>query len=717
MLPKSSETVKVAVRCRPLNEDEINDRRQSIITTDTTRREIIVKNPKADSNESHKTFTFDQVYGIDSTQEQIYQDSAYSIVESVLEGYNGTIFAYGQTGSGKTYTMEGNLKKPQDRGIIPRAFDHIFEGLQATSGKQYLISCSFLEIYNEEIRDLLSANISNKLQLGEKKSGGFYVKNLTNFQVKDVQTMLQKFSEGAFSRATGATAMNPGSSRSHSMFTVTVERGEVSPDGKSHIVVGKLNLVDLAGSERCSKTGATDVRFKEGVNINQSLVTLGNVISALTDPSASYIPYRYSKLTRLLQDSLGGNTKTIMIANVGPADWNIEETLQTLRYANRAKNIKNKPKINEDPKDTMLKEYNNEIMKLRAQLMAIQSGKPINIGSLQLGENVEFVEKIVIVDDSEKINELQEKISREKEAIRQRAEEERLKIERQKNLAIERREQLLAALKEKEEAEQRSRKAQENLLLRLKNMEEKLIIGDKVTEKAHRQEKQLLKARMQLEEKKQEEMRLAEALIEKEDQKLLMENKFKTVNEELVDKKNKIQKVYSKYQEIKAQIQEQADEFAREKEEFMDQIWRLQQELKLRELMIETFVPAEESAKIDERARWDDESDEWVLLPPAERLRRPESAIGLKRPIAESSLVAAALGEANPRHKYENVLQLNLDMPTKNTEQYRRSSTNQRARTKVNAVLREQENEMSIMQDENQPNIALEFSYVEGKSF
>jgi kinesin family protein 3/17 len=169
--------------------------------------------------------------------------------------------------------------------------------------------------------------------------------------------MMEVFNEGTANRHVRATNMNEASSRSHSLFTVTIESSEIGADGKSHIKVGKLNIVDLAGSERQSKTGATGEGLKEATKINLSLSTLCHVISSLTDPKCTYVPYRDSKLTRLLQDSLGGNTKTVMIANIGPADSNADETLSTLRYASRAKNIENKPRINEDPKDTMIREF------------------------------------------------------------------------------------------------------------------------------------------------------------------------------------------------------------------------------------------------------------------------------------------------------------------------------------------------------------------------
>lgn len=256
----------------------------------------------------------------------------------MLEGYNGTIFAYGQTGTGKTHTISGIPKDPTHKGIMPRSFDTVFKSIECDSKCQYLVRASYLEIYNEEIRDLLSKNGQNKLELKEK-DGTVYVKDLSTFVVKSPEDMMEVFNEGTVNRHVRATNMNDTSSRSHSIFTITIESSQIGPDGKSHIKVGKLNIVDLAGSERLDKTGAQGEGAKEGIKINLSLSTLCHVISSLTDPKCTFVPYRDSKLTRLLQDSLGGNTKTCMIANIGPADYNMDETLSTLRYASRAKNI------------------------------------------------------------------------------------------------------------------------------------------------------------------------------------------------------------------------------------------------------------------------------------------------------------------------------------------------------------------------------------------
>jgi len=228
------------------------------------------------------------------------------------------------------------------------------------------VRCSYLEIYNEAILDLLANHQGHggdreNLKIKEDPNKGIYVQDLTNVVVKSVPELEKLIIAGIKNRKVGETAMNKDSSRSHSIFTIHVETAEEAPDGSQKFKAGKLNLVDLAGSERQSKTQATGDRLKEAQKINLSLSALGNVIAALVNGKSTHIPYRDSKLTRLLQDSLGGNTKTVMVAAVSPADYNYDETLSTLWYASRAKSIKNKPKINEDPKDALLREYESEI--------------------------------------------------------------------------------------------------------------------------------------------------------------------------------------------------------------------------------------------------------------------------------------------------------------------------------------------------------------------
>lgn len=342
----------------------------------------------ANNGDVDKNFSYDAVYGADSTQRQVYDETAFPLVESVIQGYNGTIFAYGQTGCGKSHTMMGE-GKDELRGIIPTAFEHIYGYIDDSKNgnKKFLVRCSYLEIYNEDVRDLLSSDIERKLELKENEKKVVYVKDLNIVTVKNVADIEQLMVKGMSMRKTGATAMNEQSSRSHSIFTIYIETSEDVPDGKGGTAQryrsGKLNLVDLAGSERQTKTKAEGQRLKEAAKINLSLSALGNVISALVAGEKNHIPYRDSKLTRLLQDSLGGNTKTVMIAALSPADYNYDETLSTLRYASRAKSIKNKPVINEDPKDALLKQYEDEIKQLRAALQGTTAAPAIHSKSTE----------------------------------------------------------------------------------------------------------------------------------------------------------------------------------------------------------------------------------------------------------------------------------------------------------------------------------------------
>jgi kinesin family member 3A len=230
-----------------------------------------------------------------------------------------------------------------------------------------MVRVSYLEIYNEEIRDLLK-NDQQSLEIKERPDLGVYVKDLSTVVCSNADDMERTMTAGNRNRSVGSTNMNERSSRSHAIFSIVIECSDRGPDGAQRLRAGKLHLVDLAGSERQSKTGATGIRLKEATKINLSLSTLGNVISALVDGKSTHIPYRNSKLTRLLQDSLGGNSKTVMVANVGPADYNYDETINTLRYATRAKSIKNHAIINEDPKDALLRKYQKEIEDLKKKL-------------------------------------------------------------------------------------------------------------------------------------------------------------------------------------------------------------------------------------------------------------------------------------------------------------------------------------------------------------
>ena len=377
-----TESVKVLVRVRPLSNDERARGCQSVLQIDPSTAQVTALNPKT---QTRTAFSFNAVFGPEAFQQVIYDQAVFGLVESVLEGYNGTIFAYGQTGCGKTYTMTGEMGSP---GVIPNSFKHLFGAISDTDkSKCFLVRCSYMEIYNEEIRDLLHYDPTSRLELKEGKDQTVFVKGITMATVASLADMTRIMETGGRHRTTKETMMNERSSRSHAIFTVFLEMSE-EIEGRTVIKAGKLNLVDLAGSERQNKTQAAGERLREAIEINLSLSALGNVITALVDGKSAHIPYRDSKLTRLLQDSLGGNTKTIMIAVVSPADYNFEESLSTLRYASRARRIQNKPIVNEDPKDAMLREYAEEIAKLKRMLAERPTGEPVVIEKIIERERV-----------------------------------------------------------------------------------------------------------------------------------------------------------------------------------------------------------------------------------------------------------------------------------------------------------------------------------------
>ena len=286
----STETVKVMVRVRPMNSKEKGLNCQRIVGVDRTNNQVELARP--DGAGPAKDFAYDSVYDVDSEQQAVYDESAFPLVESVIQGYNGTIFAYGQTGCGKTHTMLGVPNDPKLRGIIPNCFAHIFGFIdEKNDGMKFLVRCSYLEIYNEEIHDLLDDTrgaqkgpgaVQRKLDLKEDPQKGVFVKDLTCIIVKSIPEIERAMNFGTNNRKTAATAMNSDSSRSHSLFTIYIETGE-EINGEQRIKAGKLNLVDLAGSERASKTKAQGATLKEGIKINLSLTALGNVISALVD--------------------------------------------------------------------------------------------------------------------------------------------------------------------------------------------------------------------------------------------------------------------------------------------------------------------------------------------------------------------------------------------------------------------------------------------------
>ncbi|KAK1427153.1 hypothetical protein QVD17_15836 [Tagetes erecta] len=383
--------IQVVVRCRPMNADEERLHTPVVVTCAENKREVCAVQNIA-NKQIDRSFVFDKVFGPKSEQRDLYHSAVSPIVFEVLEGYNCTIFAYGQTGTGKTYTMEGGGRKkngefPSDAGVIPRAVRQIFDILEAQNA-EYSMKVTFLELYNEEITDLLAPEEAPKfpedkskkpIALMEDGKGGVLVRGLEEEIVSTADEIYRILEKGSAKMRTAETLMNKQSSRSHSIFSITIHIKERTPEGEEVIRCGKLNLVDLAGSENISRSGAKEGRAREAGEINKSLLTLGRVINTLVERSG-HIPYRDSKLTRLLRDSLGGKTKTCIIATISPSIHSLEETLSTLDYAHRAKNIKNKPEINQKlMKSAMMKDLYSEIERLKQEVYAAREKNGIYI--------------------------------------------------------------------------------------------------------------------------------------------------------------------------------------------------------------------------------------------------------------------------------------------------------------------------------------------------
>ncbi|KAG5177095.1 kif21a protein, partial [Tribonema minus] len=402
------DAVRVAVRIRPLMPMEKVQRQEECTAVVPGTAQIAV------GSQEDKRFTFDFAFGTDSPQRAIYEECVTPLLEAFFEGFNATILAYGQTGSGKTYTMgsSSSARLPQEeQGILPRVitsmFDLIREGGRqgrgaAAGGEEggaggggggggivaYAVRCQFLEIYGEDINDLLDPT-GSQVVIREGQGGDVYVHGAREEPVRDAEEMLMLLERGSLCRTTGSTLMNAHSSRrSHphpgssmlqtkrgwqfdqvptglqsNLDFVADFRAEAGTDDLE-IRKSKFHFVDLAGSERAKRTGAEGQRFREGIEINKGLLTLGNVISALGDEAKRgkvHVPYRDSKLTRMLQDSLGGNSQTLMICCVSPAEVNMHETISALRYANRARNIQNKPIVNRDHNSTIIAELKAQI--------------------------------------------------------------------------------------------------------------------------------------------------------------------------------------------------------------------------------------------------------------------------------------------------------------------------------------------------------------------
>ncbi|XP_017906223.1 PREDICTED: kinesin-like protein KIF3A isoform X2 [Capra hircus] len=638
--PESCDNVKVVVRCRPLNEREKSMCYKQAVSVDEMRGTITVHKTDS-SNEPPKTFTFDTVFGPESKQLDVYNLTARPIIDSVLEGYNGTIFAYGQTGTGKTFTMEGVRAVPELRGIIPNSFAHIFGHIAKAEGDtRFLVRVSYLEIYNEEVRDLLGKDQTQRLEVKERPDVGVYIKDLSAYVVNNADDMDRIMTLGHKNRSVGATNMNEHSSRSHAIFTITIECSEKGVDGNMHVRMGKLHLVDLAGSERQAKTGATGQRLKEATKINLSLSTLGNVISALVDGKSTHVPYRNSKLTRLLQDSLGGNSKTMMCANIGPADYNYDETISTLRYANRAKNIKNKARINEDPKDALLRQFQKEIEELKKKL---EEGEEIS-GSDISGSEEEDDEECEVGEDGEKRKKRRssssssssdstcsviekpldkflpnqagkKKVSPDKMVEMQaKIDEERKALETKLDMEEEERNKARAELEKREKDLLKAQQEHQSLLEKLSALEKKVIVGGvDLLAKAEEQEKLLEESNMELEERRKRAEQLRRELEEKEQERLDIEEKYTSLQEEAQGKTKKLKKVWTMLMAAKSEMADLQQEHQREIEGLLENIRQLSRELRLQMLIIDNFIPPDYQEMIENYVHWNEDIGEWQL--------------------------------------------------------------------------------------------------------
>nr|CAH7730775.1 unnamed protein product [Callosobruchus chinensis] len=535
------ENVRVFIRIRPLRDSEKTLNNKRYIHLERNVLQLLKSN-------INRTFQFCKVFSEESTQVDLYRCIAVPIVEKVLQGYNGTIFAYGQSGTGKTYTMIGDARNPDQKGIVPNIFSHIFAQISlANHDISYAVTVTYLEIYNEYIRDLLSEDPTKKLKVQEKPGVGVYVKDLLGFTVNSLEAVDEIITKGNKHRSTGSTKLNDTSSRSHAIFTVLIEsKNKVT----NKTTFGKLNLVDLAGSERANKTQATGDRLREAGKINMSLSVLGNVISALVDGKSSHIPYRNSKLTRLLQDSLGGNSLTAMIAMISPNVLDYEESLYTLMYADRVKHIQNRVHINTE-KQSLIDSLESKIAELRLQL-----------------------EELTVSEQKEK--------RKEKKKVKNTLELENIELEK-------------SILENK-----------------IHMIQKKILVGgENLIEKAQQQLEMLEDTARELQHLDSSHQLLEEILYYKGKEKDIVEKKYATLQEEDQELDYRIgesEKLIIKATEI---LVRKECEYQNEISSLLATNKALAKEMALVNFIVNNYVPQEFINKVKSGLLWDEESQEW----------------------------------------------------------------------------------------------------------
>ncbi|KAG4067581.1 hypothetical protein HA402_005353 [Bradysia odoriphaga] len=661
-----NECVQVVVRCRPMSKRELENNSsrnecKQVVDVYPNRGVIEIQNPGDINRENPKMFTYDAVYDHRSTQQDIYDEVVRPLVSSVMEGFNCCVFAYGQTGTGKTFTMEGVRANENLKGIIPRAFEQIWFHINRAENTNFLVTASYMEIYMEELRDLLKPN-SKSLELREREHVGVFVPNLHSVLCKNVDEMQNVMNQGNKNRTVGKTNMNEHSSRSHAIFTIKIEMCDAETN---KVKVGKLNLIDLAGSERQSKTGATAERLKEASKINRALSSLGNVISALAENSP-HIPYRDSKLTRLLQDSLGGNSKTIMIANIGPSEYNYNETLTTLRYAHRAKTIQNKPVKNEDSQDAKLKEYQDEIARLR-------NGRREKRPYLDVSERKrrKFWRTVTMLSKSDESDGLEE------------GDDSGDEKECDNNL-------LLLADAETREAVQREKEITQQLAHKLKELEGQFVRGGRnILDTYSERQMELEKRLEEIAERKKREVEMQQQLELQEETTIEIRETLTSVQQEVDVKTRKLKKCYTKYMALKQELVDTRDEHNRDRRELEMTQNELIKELKRLLLIIDNFVPVQVKARLYTQSRYDDEQEEWTLTNVFSEdapVRRPVSVPSRRRPVSEYALQKIKHNETDAmRYKGENIVSYELDMPLRTTYDYK----NPKVSAKLQDVLQE----------------------------
>ena len=600
------EAVKVAVRLRPMSSDEKAAKYSQIVEIDQPEATVYVTNPQGQK----VNFKFDFAFPENVPQEEVYDTTAAPIVSGVLEGFNGTIFAYGQTGTGKTFSMDG--KDGDLRGIMPRAFEHIFDYINANSDSaQFLVTVTYVEIYNNELRDLLSKDQKEQLKIREDPHRGIVIRGVATHKVQCLEdlNMLLKF--GKKNRKVRKTNMNAESSRSHSILTINIET-LTQLDGNQHVRTARLNLVDLAGSERVSKTGAEGEGFKEGVNINYELMILGNCIAALTSKEVTHVPYRDSKLTMLLRDSLGGNARTMMIAALGPASYNFMETMSTLRYAERAKKIENKPKVNMDPKDAMILKYKEELAALQAQLngTAGPGGVPIK-------------------SEEERIKEMEAQLSKQ-----------RAQLENASNMAKTEKLKLEQELKQQASALEQEKKKRAKFEERLAELKKFAVIGD-LKKKTEQNEAQIKLYKERLKQREEKAKALQAEVEERQRRREAVITKCDDMQQQVKQVSNGFSKYVEQYQNLKLKLPEVQKQIQADREEMSTNVDYLNKQIELYQMIIDNFIPEAEVENIRRRFVFNEEKNIWeeaeldkkALVGRVMSLEKPKSAVGGRHPI------------------------------------------------------------------------------------